>query len=572
MHDLKGTIASPGIAMGKAMLVDERKKGVTRKKIDDAHAEIKKYHLALEDAEKVINGIKESYKDRICGGGEDEIFQAQLLLLKDPEFIGLVEDKIKNEKINVEASIKDAVDYFREIFCSIEDEYIKTRISDIEDVGEILLCCLQGDTGKINIAGEKIILVAKDLTPSDTASLNPNKILGFVTEEGSRTSHTAFIAQSLNLPAVVGTGRDTISRIKDNDFIIVDGCEGRVYINPTPDLIGALREKSRLFKKKSLSNSVDVKKPVATKDGIRVEIGCNIGSAKEVDQVLDRGGDGVGLFRTEFLYINSNTLPGEDEQYRTYKTVVEKIAPGPVVFRTLDIGGDKHLDYLELPEETNPFLGYRAVRIYSDYPDIIMPQLKAILRASVYGNVKIMFPMITSLEEVELATELLQKAKSELERARQDYNPKVEVGIMIEVPGAALIAEYLARKVDFFSIGTNDLIQYTLAADRNNCAVSNIYSPYHPSVLKIIKHVVEAGHEEGIWVGLCGKAAEDELLIPFLIGLGIDELSISAFSVGRIKEMISLWSKKEAKKVVESILKKDTAPSLKKELESYLLR
>jgi phosphotransferase system enzyme I (PtsI) len=565
---LEGVSASPGIVIGEAYVIKEKKEQVTKKNIADVDAEIERLHLALENAKDEIIQIKNMTAEKISNN-KASIFEAQLLLLEDPELIPLIEKKIRIERINAEASVSEAINYYKQLFSSMDDEYIKARMADIKDAGERVIRILRGDRQKVFFTSKKAVLFARDLVPSDTAQLDTEKIIAFVTEEGSRTSHSVLFARSMNITAVVGVGKGATDKISNGDQVIIDGDRGKAIINPTKDILERYLKKKKA-KKTEKENVTHFRNKLAhTKDGIRIKVVCNIGNIKGVNAVLEQGGEGIGLFRTEFLLMEREELPGEDEQFEAYKFVVEKMAPRPVIIRTIDIGGDKHIPYLNLPNESNPFLGYRGVRIYFDHPELFKPQLRAIIRASAFGQVKIMFPMVTCLKEVKLINFFINETKNELKKEKKTFNPNIEVGIMIEVPGAALIADILAREVAFFSLGTNDLIQYTLAADRNNNRVSHIYNPYHPAVLKIIKHVVNAGHEHGIWVGICGEEARNNLLIPFLLGVGIDELSLDASSVLKTKQLISRLGIKEARKVVDNVMDLKTGEEIKRELKKF---
>lgn len=568
MFLLEGIVASPGTVIGEAYVIKEKKEQVTKKNIADVDTEIERLHLALENAKDEIIQIKNMTAEKISNN-KASIFEAQLLLLEDPELIPLIEKKIRIERINAEASVSEAINYYKQLFSSMDDEYIKARIADIRDAGERVIRILRGDRQKVFFTSKKTVLFARDLAPSDTAQLDTEKIIAFVTEEGSRTSHSVLFARSMNITAVVGVGKGVTGKVYDGDQVIVDGGCGKVIVNPTKEIIERYLKKKKAEQTGKENMACFRNKLAHTKDGVRIKVVCNIGSVKGVNVVLKQGGEGIGLFRTEFLLMEREELPGEDEQFEAYKFVVEKMAPRPVIIRTLDIGGDKHIPYLNLPNENNPFLGYRGIRIYLDHPELFKPQLRAIIRASAFGQVKIMFPMVTCLREVRLANLFVNETKNELKKEKKTFNPNVEVGIMIEVPGAALIADILAREVAFFSLGTNDLIQYTLAADRNNNRVSQIYNPYHPAILRIIKHVVDAGHEHGIWVGICGEEARDNLLIPFLLGVGIDELSLDASSVLKTKQLISRLSIKEARKVVSSVMDLKTEEEIKRELEKF---
>jgi len=450
------------------------------------------------------------------------------------------------------------------MFSNIDDEYMRERAVDIKDVGNRIIRILQGKKEKENKLLEKKIIFADDLTPSDTASLDTENVLAFITREGSRTSHTAIMARSLEIPAVVGIGNKI--EISSDDIIIVDANEGKIFVNPEPEILNNYKHKivkQRNYKKEL---SLYKNKKARTKDGKNIEVAGNIGNLNDLDLVIKNGAEGIGLFRTEFLFMDRKSAPSEDEQFEIYKNAAKTMNNKSLIIRTLDIGGDKNITYLNLEKEMNPFLGYRAIRMYFDHEDIYKSQLRAILRASNYGNIKIMFPMISTLKELLYAKKMLNNIINELKKEGVMINEKIEVGIMIEIPSAALTAEILAKEVDFFSIGTNDLIQYTMAVDRTNKKVNNLHSPYHLSVLYLINKIVEAAHNAGIWIGMCGEAAADIVLLPFLIGVGLDELSMSAVSILRIKKEITNWTISEAEIIAKNILQMNS----REEIIDYL--
>lgn len=427
---------------------------------------------------------------------------------------------------------------FEGIFLSMEDEYMRERAADIRDIGGRIIRALKGEEkSSIGDIKDKCIIVAKDLTPSDTAQLNREYVLGFITELGGKTSHSAIIARALEIPAVSGI-KDATEILKTGDLIILDGVKGIIYINPDESLIDEYQNKIQREMEEKRELLIYKDRKVLTKDGKRIEVAANISSKEEVDVALKYGADGIGLFRTEFLFMNRETAPTEEEQFEVYKYVLEKMDFRPVIIRTLDVGGDKKIPYIDVGTEMNPFLGLRAIRLCFERLDLFKTQLKALLRASIYGNLKIMFPMISKVDEIKRAKEILEDVKAELKKAGQKFSDKIEIGIMIEVPSAAIISDLLAKEVDFFSIGTNDLIQYTLAVDRMNEKVSNIYEPSHPAILRLIKMVIDNAHKEGKWVGMCGEMASDISMIPLLIDYGIDELSMSAPSILKVKKEI----------------------------------
>lgn len=526
----QGIQASKGYAIGEVFIKKEQNLNFREVKIEDVEKEKDRLHLAVEVSKMQLKEIKEK-AERQLGADKGAIFESHLMILDDPEFIGAVDIGVETKKINAEKALLDVTEMYVAIFEAMDDEYMKARGSDIKDVGSRILQNLLGkapvDVSELN---ENTVIVAHDLTPSDTAQLDKDKVVAFLTDIGGRTSHSAILARTLEIPAVVGLGNITES-VKNGDVIIVDGVEGIVIINPDKKDIERYREKEFSFReeKKELKKLIGIK--TVTKAGKRVKICGNIGRPEDVHQVLENNGDGIGLFRTEFLYMNRESMPSEEEQFEAYKYVAEKMGEKEVVIRTLDIGGDKRLPYLSMPEEMNPFLGYRAIRICLDRIDIFKIQLRALLRASTFGNIKIMFPMIASLSEFLSAKDILFECMKELKKEGKEFKENLEIGIMVEIPAAAVMAEELAKHVDFFSIGTNDLIQYTLAADRMNEKVSYIYDPMHPAVLKLIRMTIEAAHREGKWCGMCGEMAAEENAIPTLLEYGLDEFSMSASSI-----------------------------------------
>ncbi len=566
---MKGIGVSPGISIGKVFLKEEIEAKVEKKNIENISDEIAKLNAAIEKSLKEVKSIYE-YALKNLGEKEAEIFSAHKLMLEDPEFIDFIKEKIKLESVNAEWGVKEASNKYISILENMDNEYLKERAADIKDISKRLINNLMGiENISLSTLEEECIIVSKDLTPSDTAQMRKDKALGFVTEVGGRTSHTSIMARTLELPAVVGV-KDMTKSVKNNDIIIIDGEEGTVIINPTQDEINTYKEKRKAFeefknKLKELKNSKSI-----SKDGYKVEIAGNIGTPNDIDKVIENGGEGVGLYRTEFLYMDRDKLPTEEEQFESYKIVAEKLEGRPLVIRTLDVGGDKELPYLEMPKEMNPFLGYRAIRLCLDRVDIFKVQLRAILRASAYGNIKIMFPMISSLKEFRDAKQILEEVKNELRVEKIPFNENIEVGIMVEIPSAAIQSDVFAKEVDFFSIGTNDLIQYTLAVDRGNENISYLYSQYHPAVLRLIKMTIENGHKEGIWVGMCGEAAGDERLIPILLGMGLDEFSMSASSILKARYIIKNISKIEMENMIEEILNLETPLQVKQYIDEKI--
>ncbi|MBC2579613.1 phosphoenolpyruvate--protein phosphotransferase [Clostridium sp. DJ247] len=533
----KGIAASKGYSIGTVVIKEDSEVKVEEKKIEDIQGEKARFGQAVEASRQQLSQIKEKAA-REMGADKAAVFESHIMLLDDPEFTGAVEMGIEGNSINAEKALQDVIEMYAGIFAAMEDEYMRERGADVKDVGKRILANLAGKiSADSDELGANTVVVAHDLTPSDTAQLDKSKVVAFLTNIGGRTSHSAIMARTLEIPAVVGL-QDITSSVKNGDTIIVDGIEGIAIVNPDEETIKAYEAKKEAFEKEreELKKLISVK--TVTKAGKRVEVVGNIGKPEDVHQVIENGGDGVGLFRTEFLYMDRDDMPSEEEQFESYKYAAEKLEGRPVIIRTLDIGGDKKLPYLPLPEEMNPFLGYRAIRLCLDREDIFKTQLRALLRASAFGNIKIMFPMIASLEEFLQAKEILKACMEELRKEGKNFNENLETGIMVEIPAAAVYADELAKHVDFFSIGTNDLIQYTLAADRMNEKISYLYNPMHPAVLKLIKMTIEAAHKEGKWCGMCGEMAGDEKAIPTLVEYGLDEFSMSASSMLRAKQLI----------------------------------
>ncbi|SHJ41906.1 phosphoenolpyruvate--protein phosphotransferase [Geosporobacter subterraneus DSM 17957] len=555
----KGIAASPGIAVGKALVLKKENIIIERKKVDDLDKEKSRFQEAVKVSRAQIEMIKEK-----AGEEQKSIMDAHIMILEDPELLGNVEDKIQSENINAEAALDDVLNLFITMFESMDNEYMKERAADIKDVGQRLLMNLLGkEIPNLSVLKEEVVLVAHDITPSDTAQMDREKVLGFITDIGGRTSHSAIMARSMEIPAVLGL-KNITEQIKTGDQVVFDGDEGVVLVNPEETVVKTYleRKEKEMAAKKELMQLVGSQS--LSLDGRRVEIGCNIGNPQDAKKAHENGAEGIGLYRTEFLYMDRTTLPSEEEQYQAYKAVLEIMGERPVVIRTLDIGGDKELPYMNMPKEANPFLGYRAIRICLDRTDIFKTQLRALLRASVYGNLKIMYPMISCVEEIRGANRILEEVKQELDSQGIAYAPDFEVGIMIEIPSAAVIADLLADEVDFFSIGTNDLIQYTTAVDRMNEKISHLYNPFNPAVLRLIKTVIDSGHQAGIWVGMCGEVAGDKRLIPVLLGMGLDEFSMSAGSILPARKQIQGLSYEKMKGLAEQVLKMKSAEEIEK--------
>ncbi|KAA0545296.1 phosphoenolpyruvate--protein phosphotransferase [Bacillus sp. BGMRC 2118] len=558
MNQLSGIAASSGIAIAKAYKLEHPNLEVERYEVSDIESELARLETALHKSNSDLEKIKEMANVQL---GEDKaaIFAAHLLVLSDPELINPIKDKIKNDKVNAEFALQEVSSMFVQMFEQMDNEYMKERAADIRDVTKRVLGYLVGvSIPNLSLISEEVIIVTEDLTPSDTAQLNRNYVKGFTTDIGGRTSHSAIMARSMEIPAVVGTKAVT-SSIQNGDMLIVDGLNGLVIVNPTEEELATYKQKQNDFQKQKEEWAKLKSEQTLSKDGQHVELAANIGTPEDVQGVLSNGAEGIGLYRTEFLYMGRDSLPTEEEQFDAYKKVLERMEGKPVVVRTLDIGGDKELPYMHLPKEMNPFLGYRAIRLCLDEQNIFRTQLRALLRASRYGNLRVMFPMIATVEEFRQSKAILLEEKEKLKQEGITVSDEIEIGMMIEIPSAAIIADQFAKEVDFFSIGTNDLIQYTMAADRMNERVSYLYQPYHPAILRLINMVVEAAHKEGKWAGMCGEMAGERTATPILLALGLDELSMSASSVLPIRSSIKNLSVEELSKLKDRVLSSSTA-------------
>lgn len=570
MLKIKGIGASAGIAKGKAFYFSKEELLIPRKKItyEDISREIYRLEEALIQTRKEIINLQKKLSESL-GYEEAKIFEAHMLVLEDRMLIEEVINQIKSHRVNVEFAFYQSIKKYTQVLKGLDDEYLKERASDIEDVAKrVLRKLLKKDFLSLEGFKEKAIIVAHDLSPSDTALLPKSNILGFVTDVGGRTSHTAIIARSLEIPAVVGTEIAT-EKIKGGETLIVDGSEGIVYVNPTAKKIEEY-EKKKLLVSKRIFLHVPKSVPSQTKDGKRIVLSANIELPEELDSLSFYGAEGIGLYRTEYIFLGRKKLPSEDEQYKAYVNVARRAKPHSVIIRTIDIGGDKFLSKPEVPREFTPFLGWRAIRFCLANPHIFKTQLKAILRASREGNVKIMFPMISGVEELKEAKKILEECKEELRRERKRFDEKIPVGVMIEVPSAALTAEILAKECDFFSIGTNDLIQYALAVDRADEKVAYLYEPAHPAVLKLIKNVIRSAYREGIKVGMCGEMAGDPLFTLLLLGMGLDEFSMPPPSIPKVKEVIREVTFQEAEKIASLVLNFSTPREIEKFLQEKL--
>ncbi|EOU2649105.1 phosphoenolpyruvate-protein phosphotransferase PtsI [Salmonella enterica subsp. enterica serovar Montevideo] len=560
---ISGILASPGIAFGKALLLKEDEIVIDRKKIsaDKVDQEVERFLSGRAKASAQLEAIKTKAGETF-GEEKEAIFEGHIMLLEDEELEQEIIALIKDKHMTADAAAHEVIEGQATALEELDDEYLKERAADVRDIGKRLLRNILGlaiiDLSAIQ---EEVILVAADLTPSETAQLNLQKVLGFITDAGGRTSHTSIMARSLELPAIVGTGSVT-SQVKNGDYLILDAVNNQVYVNPTNDVIEQLRavqeqvatEKAELAKLKDL--------PAITLDGHQVEVCANIGTVRDVEGAERNGAEGVGLYRTEFLFMDRDALPTEEEQFAAYKAVAEACGSQAVIVRTMDIGGDKELPYMNFPKEENPFLGWRAVRIAMDRKEILRDQVRAILRASAFGKLRIMFPMIISVEEVRALRKEIEIYKQELRDEGKAFDESIEIGVMVETPAAATIARHLAKEVDFFSIGTNDLTQYTLAVDRGNDMISHLYQPMSPSVLNLIKQVIDASHAEGKWTGMCGELAGDERGTLLLLGMGLDEFSMSAISIPRIKKIIRNTNFEDAKVLAEQALAQPTTDEL----------
>ncbi|HBR1128408.1 phosphoenolpyruvate-protein phosphotransferase PtsI [Klebsiella quasipneumoniae] len=560
---ISGILASPGIAFGKALLLKEDEIVIDRKKIsaDKVDQEVERFLSGRAKASAQLEVIKTKAGETF-GEEKEAIFEGHIMLLEDEELEQEIIALIKDKHMTADAAANEVIDGQATALEELDDEYLKERAADVRDIGKRLLRNILGlaiiDLSAIQ---DEVILVAADLTPSETAQLNLKKVLGFITDAGGRTSHTSIMARSLELPAIVGTGSIT-AQVKNGDYLILDAVNNHVLINPSNEQIEALRnlqaqvaeEKAELAKLKDL--------PAITLDGHQVEVCANIGTVRDVEGAERNGAEGVGLYRTEFLFMDRDALPTEEEQFAAYKAVAEACGSQAVIVRTMDIGGDKELPYMNFPKEENPFLGWRAVRIAMDRKEILRDQVRAILRASAFGKLRIMFPMIISVEEVRALKKEIEIYKQELRDEGKAFDESIEIGVMVETPAAATIARHLAKEVDFFSIGTNDLTQYTLAVDRGNDMISHLYQPMSPSVLNLIKQVIDASHAEGKWTGMCGELAGDERATLLLLGMGLDEFSMSAISIPRIKKIIRNTNFEDAKVLAEQALAQPTTDEL----------
>ena len=565
---LKGIAASAGVSVAKAYKLETPNVVITKKEGCDAATEISKFDAALEKTVKDIEGVKERASKRLA---EEElaVFDAHLMMVQDPELAGQIRSQIENDSVNAEYATEQVADNMVAMFESMDNDYFRERAADVKDVTFRLKCNLLGlEIPDLTAISEDSIIVAHDLTPSDTAQLN-EYVKGFATEIGGKTSHSAIMANSLEIPAVVGCP-GVLDACKNGDVLALDALDGEVVVNPDEATIAKYKEKAAAYAKEKEELKVLVNQETITTDGHKVDIAGNIGGFKDVEGVLKNGGEGVGLFRTEFLYMDSDHFPTEDEQFEAYKQVLEGMNGKRVVVRTLDIGGDKKLSYYTFPEEMNPFLGYRAIRLCLKEQDVFRTQLRALCRASVYGKLAIMFPMIATVNEFRQAKAIYEEEKAKLIAEGVKVADDIEVGMMVEIPAAAVLADQFAKYADFFSIGTNDLIQYSMAADRMSEHVSYLYQPYNPSVLRLVANTIKGAHEHGKWVGMCGAMAGEPHAVPILLGLGLDEFSMSATQILKARKVVKSLSYEEMQGLAQECLNKDTADEVLETVKTKL--
>ncbi|HIX01589.1 MAG TPA: phosphoenolpyruvate--protein phosphotransferase [Candidatus Ligilactobacillus excrementigallinarum] len=566
---LTGIAASDGIACAEAYMLVEPDLSFSEKTIDNPEQEITRLHDAIDASKKELETIKEKAKQNL-GEEEAEVFEAHLTILSDPEMIGQIESKIKDDHVNAESALKAVTDTFISMFEAMEDNaYMQERAGDIRDVTKRVMSHLLGVTlPSPALIDKEVVIVAHDLTPSDTAQLDRKFVKGFVTDIGGRTSHSAIMSRTLEIPAVVGSGSAT-QDIHEGEKVIIDGIEGEVVVDPSAEEIAEYDQKAKEFADQKAEWERLKNEKSVTKDGKEVILAANIGTPKDVDGANDNGAEAVGLFRSEFLYMDATELPSEDDQFEAYKEALEGMNGKQVVVRTMDIGGDKELPYLPLPQEQNPFLGYRAIRICLDREEIFRTQLRALLRASHYGKLAIMFPMIATVQEFKDAKAIFEEEKAKLVKEGVPVADDIEVGMMMEIPAAAMLADKLAKYADFFSIGTNDLIQYSMAADRGNERVSYLYQPTNPSILRLVKNIIDASHKEGKWTGMCGEMAGDQTAVPLLLGLGLDEYSMSATSILKTRSFIKNLSTEKMKELADKALDCETEQEVQALVKEY---
>ena len=570
---LKGIAASDGVAVAKAYLLVQPDLTFSKATVEDTAAEEARLDAALAKSTEELQQIREKAAQSL-GEAEAQVFDAHLMVLSDPEMVGQIKQNIKDNSVNAESALKEVTDMYIGMFEAIEDNaYMQERAADIRDVAKRILAHLLGVTlPNPSMIDEEVVVVAHDLTPSDTAQLDRNFVKAFVTDIGGRTSHSAIMARSLEIPAIVGT-KEITAKVKEGDILAVNGIEGDVIIDPTDEQKAEFEKAGADYAAQKAEWEKLKNAETVTADGKHFELAANIGTPKDLVGVHNNGGEAVGLYRTEFLYMDSPDFPTEDDQYEAYKAVLEGMEGKPVVVRTMDIGGDKELPYLQLPHEMNPFLGYRALRIsLSEQGDeMFRTQMRALLRASVHGNLRIMFPMVATLKEFRAAKAIFEEEKQKLISEGKEVSDTIQVGIMIEIPAAAVLADKFAKEVDFFSVGTNDLIQYTMAADRMNERVSYLYQPYNPSILRLIKNVIDAAHAEGKWAGMCGEMAGDQTAVPLLVGMGLDEFSMSATSILKTRSLMKRLDTAKMAELADRALKEcDTMEEVVELVHEYV--
>jgi phosphotransferase system enzyme I (PtsI) len=566
---LTGIAASPGIAIAKAHVMQSAEWQAEKISIADTEAELSRFNQAILKTETDLQKLKTKTAAEL-GEVKAEIFDAHLSILKDPELIDTIKEKISEEKINAESALEEVAQMFIGMLEEMDDERLSARAADLRDITKRIFKHLAGKgTDLSQHYSEEVIIIANDLTPSDTAELDLHYVKGFITDIGSRTSHSSILARSMEIPAVVGAA-DVSKQIKPHTLLILDGFKGELIVDPTDEVLAQYQQKQQEHAVQKAEWAKFANLPTKTKDGFDLELAANIGRVEDVQGALENGAEAIGLFRTEFIFMDRSSMPSEEEQFKIYKYVLEKMHPKPVIIRTLDIGGDKQLPYLKLPVEMNPFLGVRAIRLCLDQPELFRTQLRALLRASEYGNLKIMFPMIAVLSELRQAKHVLNEEKAALLHSGVAVSDHIELGIMIEIPAAAIIADQFAKEIDFFSIGTNDLIQYTMAADRMNERVSYLYQPYHPAILRLIHMVVKAANQEGKWVGMCGEMAGDPTAAPILLGMGLRELSMSAAAIPSTRALLSKINQRECSSMIAEILTLETEEEVAQRVKDLL--
>ena len=566
---IKGIPASPGIAIGKAFLYKEANLEILEKSILSKEEELERLIKGREIAKKQLEEIKESTLKKL-GKDKADIFEGHITLLEDEELFSEIESKISDKKCTAEFALNEAIDEYANMLANLEDAYFKERAGDLRDIGRRWLYgVINAQIVDLSKLKPETIIIARELNPSDTAQINLENVLAFVTEIGGKTAHSSIMARSLELPAVVGVGA-VLEDLEDNQILIVDALKGEIIVDPDEETLKIYREKRENFLREKEELKALKDKEAISKDGIKIDVWGNIGSPNDLKGIISNGGFGIGLYRTEFLFMEKDSFPTEDEQFEAYKIVAEGLKGYPVTIRTMDIGGDKSLPYMELPQEENPFLGWRAIRVCLDRQEILKTQFRALLRASKYGQIKIMLPMIMDIEEVRKAKAIFESCKEELREEGIEFDEKIMLGIMVETPAVAFRAKYFAKECDFFSIGTNDLTQYTLAVDRGNEKISNLYDTYNPAVLQAIKMLIDGAHEGGIKISMCGEFAGDENAVAILFGMGLDAFSMSGISIPRVKRILMKLDKKECENLVERILLLSTAKEIKNKVQEFM--